>query len=230
MINTQIVLEKCDPFLSSEATVTAYKPAPVRSTAPAGVLAVTIARQSGSGAHAIAEALAEYLGHHGPDRLRPWRVFDRNLVDKVLEDHQLPVRYARFMPEDRVSEFGDALEELLGAHPACWTLLRQVEETVLELASKGNVILIGRGANVITRPLPHVFHVRLVGSLENRVKHCQDRHGITRNAALRMIRNEDRGRKRYLKKYFDEDLDDPLLYNLILNTDLLPHAAAAQII
>ena len=134
------------------------------------------------------------------------------------------------MPEDRVSEFGDAIEELFGAHPPSWTLLRQIEETVLQLASKGNVILIGRGANLITRPLGHVFHVRLVGSLEKRLKHCQDRYGITRNAALRLIRDEDRGRKRYLKKYFDEDLDDPLLYNLVLNTDLLPHAAAAQII
>src|SRR6267142_306330 len=168
MINTQIVLEKCAPFISSQASA-GYVPA-LPATSPA-LLAVTISRQSGSGAHAVAEALTDYLQAHAPDKSRSWRVFDRNLVEKVLEDHHLPVRYARFLPEDRISEFGDALEELLGAHPPSWTLLRQIEETVQHLAMEGNVILIGRGANLITRKLDHVFHVRLVGSLERRVKH-----------------------------------------------------------
>jgi hypothetical protein len=29
-----------------------------------------------------------------------WTVFDQDLVDKVLEDHNLPTRFARFMVED----------------------------------------------------------------------------------------------------------------------------------
>jgi len=39
-----------------------------------------------------------------------------------------------------------------------------IAETILHLAEQGNVILIGRGANLVTRELQHVFHVRLVGS------------------------------------------------------------------
>ena len=31
----------------------------------------------------------------------PWTIFDRNLVERVLEDHDLPARLAKFMPEDR---------------------------------------------------------------------------------------------------------------------------------
>jgi cytidylate kinase len=134
------------------------------------------------------------------------------------------------MPEDRVSELGHAMEELFGAHPSSWTLLRQTEETILRLASEGNVILIGRGANLITRHLDHVFHVRLVGSLEKRVKHYQESRGLTKEEAAKLIRDEDRGRRRYFKRYFQQDLDDPLLYNLVLNTDLLPRAEAAQMI
>jgi cytidylate kinase len=90
--------------------------------------------------------------------------------------------------------------------------------------------LIGRGANLITRSLDHAFHVRLVGSLEKRVEHFQKAQGLTKEAAQRMIRNEDRGRRRYVRSYFGEDVDNPLLYNLVLNTDLLPHAQAAQMI
>jgi cytidylate kinase len=201
-----------------------------RPAVPNKLLAITISRQSGSGAHAIAEALSAYLEIHGPDRSRPWQLFDQNLAEKVLKDHQLPIRYTRFMPEDRVSELGYAMEELCGAHPSSWTFLRQTEETILRLASEGNVILIGRGANLVTHGLQHMFHVRLVGSLEKRANHyCQTR-GVTKEEALSLIRDEDRGRRRYFKRYFQQDIDDPLLYNLVLNTDLLPHAETAQMI
>ena len=32
---------------------------------------------------------------------------------------------------------------------------------------------------------------------------------------------EDRGRERYLKRYFKRDVNDPLLYHLTINTDPL---------
>ena len=84
-----------------------------------------------------------------------------------MEDHDLPERVARFMPEDRASEISDTMEELFGLHPPSWLLVRKVTETILHLAELGNVILIGRGAAVITANLDHVFHVRLIGSLES---------------------------------------------------------------
>src|ERR1035438_7694939 len=147
--------------------------------------AVTISRQTGSGAHVVAEKLAACLQAHTPSDARPWTVFDRNLVEKVLEDHNLPQRLARFMPEDRVSEIADTMDELFGLHPPSWTLVRQTTETILHLAELGNVILIGRGATVITGKLDYVFHVRLVGSLGKRVAHIQELHRLSKQAALR---------------------------------------------
>src|SRR6266481_1839999 len=79
--------------------------------------------------------------------------------------------------------------------------------------SWGDVILIGRGANIITSGLPHVFHVRLVGSLEKRVGHIQETRGVEQREALEFVRGEDRGRQRYLMKYFGKDPDDVLLYH-----------------
>src|SRR6185369_11998039 len=111
--------------------------------------------------------------------VRRWMIFDRNLVEKVLEDHNLPGRLAKFMPEDRISGVSDTMDELFGLHPASWILVRKISETILHLAEMGNVIVIGRGANVITSKLSHVFHVRLVGSLENRVKHLQELNRVS---------------------------------------------------
>lgn len=192
--------------------------------------AVTISRQTGSGAHAVAEKLAALLQAHTPNDACPWTVFDRNLVTRVLQEHNLPERVARFMPEDRTSEMADTLEELFGLHPPSWLLVRKVTETILHLAELGNVILIGRGAAVVTGKLNYVFHVRLVSSLENRVQRIQELNQLTTEAARQLVQQEDRGRERYLKKHFKTDVDNPLLYHLTINTDLISHDQAARLI
>jgi len=228
LMNSQIGLETCLRFVSSEGVSSGTHIKFSDGEPPP--LAITISRQAGSGAQEVAKWLAAHLQTRAPNSSRPWSVFDANLPEKVLEEHKLPRRLARFMPEDRVSEMGDAMEELLGAHPPSWTLVNQTAETILHLAEQGNVILIGRGANIITSKLKHVFHVRLVGSIEKRVEHLRVNLGVSRKAALELIRKQDRGRERYLKRYFDKDVHDPLLYHLIINTDLVTYENTALMI
>ena len=221
-------LEKCLPFLSSESQPwkgPPGSPRPVKTR-----LTITISRQSGSGAHVIATKLAEYLQLHTADLEYPWAVFDRNLVEQVLEDHHLPTRLARFMPEDRTSQLAEVLDELLGNLPPSTLLVQQTAETVLRLAQRGHVILIGRGANLITNGMDNVFHVRLVGSLQRRIAHVQQTHGLDRKRAMERIHAEDRGRSRYLKKHFNADPEDPRLYHLVINTDLVSYDKAACMI
>jgi len=53
---------------------------------------------------------------------------------------------------------------------------------------------------------------------------------LDHKAALALAHREDLGRRRYLRKYFDCDIDDPLLYNLVINTDIVPYSKAANLI
>jgi hypothetical protein len=192
--------------------------------------AVTISRQAGSGAHAVALKVAELLQAHTPKEAAPWTIFDRNLVDKVIQDHELPQRVAHFMPEDRVSGISDTVEELFGLHPPSWLLVRKATETILHLAELGNVILIGRGAAVVAGQLEHVVHVRLVSSLERRIERIQKLEHLDAAAAREFIQKEDRGRERYLKRYFKEDVDNPLLYHVTIHVDRVSCEQAARII
>lgn len=191
---------------------------------------VTISRQTGSGAMDIASRLAVYLQARAPGPRGVWTVFDKNLVEKVLEEHNLPKELAKFMPENRVSAIQDMVEEVLGLHPPSWTLLRQTTETILHLAELGNVILVGRAANVVTRQMKNAFHVRLVAPLEKRVEQVVARGKIGREDALDFIKREDLGRRRYLKDYFKADIDDIMLYDMVVNTGRIPPQEAAQLI
>jgi hypothetical protein len=221
-MRTALNLNRCLTYISHE-----LKPATRTSHHK---LAVTISRQTGSGAWLVADKLAAYLQKHAPTESRPWTVFDKELVEKVLEDHNLPRKLAQYMPEDRVSAIQDMVGEILGMHPSSWVLVHQTTETLLKLAELGNVILIGRGASVITAKLEHVFHVRLVGSLEKRIERVQTHLNLDRKAALDFIEATDRGRQRYLKDHFRADVSDPLFYHLIINTDRIACDDAAHLI
>ena|SRR5580765_7228872 len=227
-MNVQSGFERCQAFINCQMQPAGSADSPAK--AGRRWRAVTISRQAGAGAHAVAARLAEYLQAAGGRDAKPWLVFDRNLTGKVLEEHDLPANLAKFMPEDRVSAIADTMEEFFGLHPPTWILVRETADTILHLAELGNVILIGRGANVVTSKLAHVFHVRLVGSLEKRIANVQANRQLTKDAALEFIRREDAGRRRYLKTYFHKNIDDPLLYHLIINTDSISPAKAAEII
>jgi cytidylate kinase len=226
-MTSSLLTERCLTFINSQLQPAS---AAAEGASPARKLAVTLSRQTGSGAWQVAERLAEYLEERAPAENRRWTVFDRELVEKVLEDHNLPKKLAQYMPEDRVSAIEDMMHEVLGLAPASWTLVHQTMETVLKLAELGQVILIGRGANLITSRLGHMFHVRLVGSLEKRVARVREYYKFDQRAAAEFILKTDRGRQRYLKEHFKVEGENPLLYDLVINTDRITCADAAVLI
>lgn len=224
-MNTNANFERCLVYIGSQ-----LEPKSSRGRQRQPEPAITISRQTGAGGIPIAEQLAAYLQRHGPKPQRPWTVFDKNLVEQVLADHDLPKELAKFMPEDKISAISDMVEELLGLHPPSWTLMRQTTETILHLAELGNVILVGRGANVITASLANAFHVRLIGSKEERVRLVSSFYDLDRSSALAFLRKEDRARQRFLRKHFQKDIDDPLLYHLVINTDRIDVPEATRLI
>lgn len=192
--------------------------------------ALTLSRQTGTRGHAIAELLSLWLKHHQGAPECAWAVFDRNLIEKALQDSALPARLARFMPEDHFPELESIVGEILNLHPSHWELFQSTSKTIVRLATLGNVILMGRGANVLTAHLPYVAHARLIGSFERRVEQVAHDRGLSGRAAEEIVREEDRARRRYFKTYFSRDIDDPFLYDLFLKTDDLTDAAVVEIL
>jgi cytidylate kinase len=191
---------------------------------------ITISRQAGSGAKPVCEKLVNIMDEYSEPEGVKWAYFDRNLIEKVLEDHNLPKQISEFMEEGKYKHLSSVVNELLGLKPAQWTIIHKTTDTILQLARMGSVVIVGRGANIITSKLNNAFHVRLVASMEKRIEYMQSLMKFTEKEALNYIKKEDENRKKYLKSYFDVDADDPLLYHMVVNTDLLTHKGAAYLI
>jgi cytidylate kinase len=218
--------EKYQAYIASQGRQVKASGEPPESPEPA----VTISRQTGAGGITFGVSLARHLNEKAGGKGEPWTVFDKNLIRHVLEDHGLPAYLERHMPEDSPSHLKDAVGDLLGLHPPNWELVKHTGETIRRLAKQGRCILVGRAANIITKDLPHVIHLRLVGTLERRVAHCVEFYGIMEEAAVERVRKQDRARRRYVLAYYDEEIDDPTNYHLVVNVDSFSTQALTQFI
>lgn len=217
--------EKCKRYIEShskESKEITYK----REQFPC----ITISRQTGAGSYEVSERLIKILDKETKESEQRWTYFNKELISKVIEDHNLPEIVSNYLAETKYQHLTDAVYELLGVKPSDWTLLHKTTETILQIARMGKAIIVGRGGNVITSKLPNAFHIRLIAPIENRIQHVREIFGYSKAKAIEHIEREDKSRKKYLKTHFFRDPDDPTLYHLILNTGLLNYDEAAKTI
>jgi cytidylate kinase len=191
---------------------------------------VTLSRQAGSDGILFGEMLIKYLAKFDNEAKSHWTLFDKDLMGKVAEDHNLPEDISKYMPERKMTELQDVLEKFYGLRPRRQSLIYKTSSTILHLAHLGNVVLVGRGAYIITKGLKSGLHIRLIASKEYRVKYIQKFYNISKIKALRFMEKEDKKRKDYVKRTYNKNIDDPKLYSIVFNMDMISYEDAASII
>jgi cytidylate kinase len=93
-------------------------------------------------------------------------------------------------------------------------------EEMFAQAVRGNVVLRGWGATVLLRPVRHVVRVRVTRPFEQRLAWLMDHLGTThREAAETELRRSDQAHASRMHAVFGVTWGDPLLYDLVLNTE-----------
>ena len=189
---------------------------------------ITISRETGVPEALIYERLLKYLQKiYGEKK---WRFFDKELIDKILNEHNLPKYFKDMLVEDKYSAIKSIASQMLGTGSDIWNLFYKVRTTIIHLAEAGYVIIIGRGANIITAKLPGGLHLRLIASLQNRINYISQYLNIDKNDALKYIKKEDQRRKVFLQTYYNKNVEDPTYYHAIINTDYTGIEGTARLI
>jgi cytidylate kinase len=95
-------------------------------------------------------------------------------------------------------------------------------EEVLEAAARGNVVLRGWGATALLRPVPHVPCIRILRPFAQRVQWLMaelDTDDL--DAAEAEIKRSDEANAARMHDQFGVNWGDPVLFDLVLNTDRL---------
>jgi len=190
---------------------------------------VTVSRQYGAGGRRVAPALAEALAYRLVDRELIEQAAARLGIDPDLARErderapalveQLGMALARGTPEFGLSEVHLDDQELAGA-------VRSVMES---LASTGGYVILGRGGQAVLRHRPDAFHLALIGQIEDRARRVAASQQLALDEAEHLCRRMDAERAGYVRRFHAANIDDPLLYDCILNTSTLRIEGATEV-
>lgn len=108
--------------------------------------------------------------------------------------------------------------------------IEAIQYVIEDEAKTGNVVMVGRGSNVILHDLPNSLHVYVVSNLETRITEVMQRERMSENDAQKYVREFEEGRAKWYKKYFKVLPEEPDLYHLFLNSDRLGIDHSARIV
>jgi cytidylate kinase len=189
---------------------------------------VDAARRLGVSAEALAERDERCTGFR--DRLANMlRAFlERSAMagvgDPLIGSGGLEVLLARSYGE-MGADVGSSAQELDDA-----VYIKTVSGIISELGQSGKIVILGRGSQMILRELPNALHVLIQAPLELRILRIVDRERLTPEEASKRIHDLDSGRAAFHRKFFKVDVNDPSLYDLVVETSRLPFAVAAETI
>jgi cytidylate kinase len=108
--------------------------------------------------------------------------------------------------------------------------VRMVGMVIRGLAREGNVLIVGRGGQVLLRNRPDVLHVQVVAPASHRISVIMERDNLTKRDAQNRMRASDRSRLDYLRRYHNVNWLDPTLYHVTLNTGQVSVPVATDVI
>ena len=175
---------------------------------------VTVSREMGSRGDDIAVAVAAELN---------LRLVGRELITRAARQAGVPeVALAE------IDEMG-----LLGVKPSSLAnrQYRETVETIVhELAGGGNVLIVGRGGQMILAGWPEVLHVRVIAPLEARIRTVVERCRVMPEAAAARVSASDKASAGYLRRHYGVRWNDPALYDIVINMAQLDVGTAVALV
>lgn len=200
---------------------------------------ITISRQYGSKGDEIAEKLAKELNY---------RYFDKFLMTEIA--------IASGLSEDEVIDYNEDNYKVKGffdmlfkrKEPIAKVTVKDknssitiktfdeegcisfVQSVIKKLREWGNVVIVGRGGQVLLRDVPNVLHVRIIAPLEFRIRNLMEERNIPEEEAERIILEKDKSAEGYLMRFYNVDWNNPELYHLVINTGFVSVEQAVELI
>ena len=138
-------------------------------------------------------------------------------------------RGVEMLPAETYTELaGDASSSAQQVNDAAF--IDATTSVIKEVASAGNVVIIGRGSNMILADTPGVINVALVAPMEYRVSTIMHREHLDQAEARAYLDQLEEARLTFFRKFFKVEATDPDLYHLVINTGLINQDAVTDTI
>jgi cytidylate kinase len=184
---------------------------------------VTIHGQYGSGVTSVGNKLAKELGVDYVDRKIIAEVAQRlQRGERIIEEKES-------LPSTTIGRIAQALSisgmdySLAYIPPEDLPVddvhyLETLKSVVKGLAKNDSMVIHGRGSQFILRDKIEALHILLVAPEEIRIQNIAALENINIDAARLRINKFDGNFRSFIKRYFKAELEDPVHYDVVLNT------------
>jgi cytidylate kinase len=183
---------------------------------------LTIEREYGSGAHDIAQSVAERLG---------WKLWDQAMTDEIArflecdrrhverrEERRDPLHY-RLLKSFLHGSFEGSMNTPQVKIADAEGIRRVTERLVKQAGAEGNAVIVGRGAAYYLHDLADAFHVFIYAPFEEKVRRLQE-EGKSQSEAMDLVENVDRDRTVFIKQHFGLDWPSRQFFHLMVNSTI----------
>ncbi|GAC1401918.1 MAG: cytidylate kinase-like family protein [Ktedonobacteraceae bacterium] len=206
---------------------------------PEGRVVVTIARQFGSGGAEIGHLVAETSNLH---------YVDYGILEEVARRLGVDVERAARQDEQTAGMAGHIFDAIRTSNPFIvnygslfnqpsiptqskeLAYLRLTQRVVLELATEGDAVIVGRGSQFLLHNASRTLHIYIFAPLPYRIENVMKQFHLNHVQAERLIEQRDYEHDSYLRRYYGSDGHQPSLYHLLINTSLFSLELAADLI
>lgn len=186
---------------------------------------ITINRELGSGGRTIGEKLAKRL--HVP-------FYDKALIQGLKEKYSLTTEEIERLKGQQHNWWADfkrslkimpsfAAPNIIPSQTAIPDFLItddifQSETQILKgIAEDESCVIAGRSGFYVLRDHPNHLSILIQAPMEHRINHLVSKRGITPAEAEKIIKEVDKGRERYVKKYTGTSRYDTRNYDIVFN-------------
>jgi cytidylate kinase len=199
---------------------------------------VTIRGKLGSGAPEIGKQVAESLHIDYIDREIIAQVATRlNLEEQEVVAKEMPPTSL----QDRIAEalahgytIGNGIQ---GAYLPIWQIpldnnryMEALTGLITELAHGHSAVIYGRGSQFILKDHPQSLHVSIVAPMKVRLRRVMESRKISEEHAKQDIGRFDGSAREFHKRFFGTEMEEPTIYDLVINTEKYSFQAATSII
>jgi cytidylate kinase len=175
---------------------------------------ITISRGSFSGGKMLAECLASAIGYRCLDRET---VAERAAASGIAQEELLD---ALLKPPSFLERFKHKRYQYLALFQAA----------LAEEVRTGKVIYHGNAGHLLLKGASPVLKVRVIAPIEKRLAMLQERLKMSRNEALDYIQKVDHDRQSWTRFLYGVNWEDPSLYDLVVNLDVIGIPEACEIV
>jgi len=103
-----------------------------------------------------------------------------------------------------------------------------VASLLRELMKRSSAVVVGAGAQWVLHGDPRTVRVFVIAPSSMRIRNIAMREDLELETAERVVRESDRDRTDYVRRYYQARWDDPLAYDLVLNTAAISVGQATE--